>query len=277
MQVIRIASLGLSLGLAFAALNMYGCQKLNSSHSARSQSGIVNGQTMLGSEPFSHAVIGLGIKTNDGFDIFCSGSLISPNTIVTAAHCIKAIKPRQATYIVFGLSESGADVQGRKIINAAFNETYQADAPDEAKDLNDLGIARFAGDLPAGYAPAEILDDPTVLKTGSQVYIAGYGYTDGKNQLNAGTLRYTEVTIQDGAYGANEIKTDESHNGSCNGDSGGPALVEINNKFFLWGATSRGDDDCLEYGIYTKITSYRDWINQEIQAFDAAPAVSSHR
>ena len=47
----------------------------------------------------------------------------------------------------------------------------------------------------------------------------------------------------------------------CYGDSGGPLVCqERNGKWYLRGVTSRGSEYCDFAGIFTKVTSYEQWI-----------------
>lgn len=48
------------------------------------------------------------------------------------------------------------------------------------------------------------------------------------------------------------------------GDSGGPIMQYINNKWNLVGVVSNGDAMCTGKGIYTNISHYFDWIVQNI-------------
>jgi secreted trypsin-like serine protease len=51
---------------------------------------------------------------------------------------------------------------------------------------------------------------------------------------------------------------------SCNGDSGGPAYVQVDGEWHLAGATSRATASslrpCGDGGIYTRIDAYEEWI-----------------
>lgn len=51
---------------------------------------------------------------------------------------------------------------------------------------------------------------------------------------------------------------------SCQGDSGGPLMKKFNGKWTLVGVVSYGDQGCYGYGVYTKVTSYYDWIMKNI-------------
>lgn len=232
-------------------------------------SGIVNGTDANGSEAWFGSVIAIGTKSSNGkgFEVFCSGSLIGKNTIVTAGHCLDY--QGVGAYVIFGLKQDSADVQGRKIVKAAFHEKYDGNFPESARDVFDIGVAQFEGELPNGFNPVEILTDDSILKNGAEILLAGFGVTNGYTQAGAGTLRYTSVKIQDEAYGKTEVQTDEKKNGSCNGDSGGPGLVSFNGKYYVWGTTSRGDAACVNNGIYTKVTSYKQWIDAKISEWDS--------
>jgi secreted trypsin-like serine protease len=253
------------------ALGACSAQKAAISNGGQS-AGIVNGTDDTGTEKWAGTVIGLATKSysGEGYSIFCSGTLISKNTIVTAGHCVEAMYGD--TYVVFGLGETATNVQGRKIVKSATHDKYgTVEITETAKDVFDIGMAQFEGDLPAGYKPAEILPDDTILKTGAQIVLVGYGVTNGSSQTGSGILRHVAVPIRDGAYGVSEIQTDEVAAGSCNGDSGGPGFVEQNGQIYLWGTTSRGDSACHDNGIYTKVTYYRDWVTAKMNTWASEP------
>lgn len=249
-----------------AVLTMTACQKPNG-HGL--STGIVNGTTATGNEAWAGTVIGIGTKESTGYSIYCSGTLVGENTVVTAAHCVEAMS--DGDYVVFGLVESGKATQGRKIVKKAFHEKWAGIPEEDSRDVFDIGVAQFEGTAPAGYKPAGILADDSILINGAEVLLVGYGVTNGTYQNGSGILRYTKVKIRDAKFGQTELQTDETANGSCNGDSGGPGLVEVNGQFYLWGATSRGDAACTNNGIYTKVTSYRDWVTEKMHTWSSKP------
>ena len=54
----------------------------------------------------------------------------------------------------------------------------------------------------------------------------------------------------------------ESYQGSCHGDSGGPAfpLGKNGNAECLYGVVSFGSPRCDRDGVYTRVSAYIDWI-----------------
>lgn len=223
--------------------------------------GIVNGTDADGSEPFAASVVGIAAKSQNGqYTIFCSGTIISQNVVLTAAHCLPHVSNDH--YVVFGLNERSSDLQARRIVRKAAHEKYVGWFPATAKDVYDIGLVQFSGGLPSGYRPMPLLPDDSILQPGTEVLMVGYGVNNGMTQSGSGTLRYTFIRIAE-YHGQTEVKTDETQSGSCNGDSGGPGLIYLNGQYYLWGATSRGDARCRNHGIYTKATSYRAWIEQK--------------
>jgi secreted trypsin-like serine protease len=47
---------------------------------------------------------------------------------------------------------------------------------------------------------------------------------------------------------------------TCNGDSGGPLLKLVNNRWTLVGVVSNGDVSCSGTGIYINVPFFYDWI-----------------
>ncbi len=159
-------------------------------------------------------------------------------------------------------------------------------------EWNDIALIKFKGNVPAGYKPATFLADAKALSTGNTVTLAGYGVSQVKinkvdpktiedldkaieegdvmcspNKVNCvrmessgdGVLRSVEVKIAQNM--PTEVVVDQRRGkGSCSGDSGGPAYVVKDDKFYLWGITSRGDASCDVNGIYTNALTYLDWI-----------------
>ena len=258
-------------GIGIVAV-LAGCQKNSAPNrqfqksyqqTSRLDTGIIGGTDAKGTESFASSVVGLGTRSGSGYTIDCTGTLIGANTVVTAGHCMR---PLSNFHVVFGLRDDST-LQGRPIINAVAHEDYSMWFPEDARDVHDIGIVQFSGGLPVGYAPAPILPDDSVLANGTAVILAGYGMNDGRAQTGSGVLRYTEVPIAESNFGQTEIRTDEHKAGSCAGDSGGPGFVFSGGQYYVWGVTSRGDTLCNEEGIYTKINSYRAWIQQKTAAW----------
>jgi secreted trypsin-like serine protease len=78
-----------------------------------------------------------------------------------------------------------------------------------------------------------------------------------------GYLRRAEATVK----GASQLEVhlnESKGQGTCSGDSGGPAFIIRDGKLRLWGVTSRGSILCDFEGVYTNLVEYRSWIEAAI-------------
>ena len=141
---------------------------------------------------------------------------------------------------------------------------------DNDMDEDDIALIQISGALPAGYAPVQLLSDPSALTDGEQVLLAGYGRDVGVEPANgkddgAGILREVSVNILKAQYGNTEVEVDQTAGkGACHGDSGGPAFAQSGGALKLFGVTSRGPqnqpDTCNSQAIYTNLLAHTDWI-----------------
>ncbi|HEY8279168.1 MAG TPA: trypsin-like serine protease [Bdellovibrionota bacterium] len=226
-------------------------------------SAIINGETMKGTEPFAKAVVGLARKVPEGgYHIFCSGSILNEHTIVTAAHCL--FERDGEIYAVFGLNEKSPDIQARQLERKVVKEGYKNAHRNDDVDVLDISLAQFRDPAPEGFKALPFLEDENRLTEGATVLLAGYGFDDPVTPKGSGTLRYTFVQIFDAHKARTEITTNEQRHGSCNIDSGGPGFITVGDRYFLWGATHNGSPGCVGEGVYTKVISYRDWIDGKL-------------
>lgn len=64
------------------------------------------------------------------------------------------------------------------------------------------------------------------------------------------------------------VGTDQGNQGSCNGDSGGPATVQVGGSAQLVGLVSFGRKGCRgpqAYSVFTRVARYADWVRQVTQ------------
>lgn len=225
-------------------------------------SGIVGGSAVMAGSRVSRSVVAIyGPKFG-----LCSGTLISGNAVLTAAHCVPK-EPGAQLAVIFSVSIKGASPANyRPVVKMYAHPRWGTSKT--GRDKGDIAIMKFSGGLPPGYTPVSFLSTPGLVANGSFVMLSGYGVTDGMAETGAGVLRDTTTIITDSQFSQTEVLLDQQNGrGTCEGDSGGPVFITSGGAYYLWGIVSRGDKDCKSTGIYTNALVYLGWINQILQTF----------
>jgi secreted trypsin-like serine protease len=195
----------------------------------------------------------------------CSGTLISENIVLTAAHCVGP-NPKEMR-VFFSNDVKKAEKEQIRVVDAAIvNKDY---SNERRENTADIALVRFVGKVPAPYAPAKILKNSGLLQKNTTTIVAGYGLNHSwVIKSGAGILRTTELQIADPNMTATETSLQQTiERGVCSGDSGGPAYLDVDGELQVWGVASRSDalptrltPDCFLMSIYTRADIYAKWI-----------------
>ena len=176
--------------------------------------------------------------TTQGFQ-FCTGPLVSPNVILTAAHCVHEGFlgfPSGAIEIFFGNDVKGA---GEFIPVTGEGGPHPNWGPNNPQPDFDVGILRMSKDGPA--TPIPMATKPfTDSFVGQPIRLVGFGITVA-NGDDAGLKRQANAEIYE--YYPREFALALNPSGTCNGDSGGPAFIMEDGKEVVVGIHSLSDCD----------------------------------
>lgn len=222
-------------------------------------SAIVGGEADTG-DPSVVAVYAQVPGQAGGF--LCTGSVISPTVVLTAAHCVSESETGPgATFTVL----TGPNINRDRTHALAVREVH-ANPLWSARRLeggHDQGVVILTE--PSTLAPLPVNRQPlTASLRGTSVRIVGYGLSDGTAQTGAGVKRQAVTLL--GAVGTKLVAVGDSRHGTCNGDSGGPAFMSLNGEETIVGTTSYGNVDCSDGGYDARIDTDLAFIDTYAQA-----------
>lgn len=221
---------------------------------------------------------------------FCTGTLIGPSVILTAAHCLVDVPHQYLSMsqeefksqllIGFGkhLAKSYKDkrVKFIKVSKAILHPHYHEGLIPKALTIPipDIALLLLETPAPPSYYPVKLGTNPTLVREGREMILAGFGLISEDWAILPNQLSQVKVTIDNPHLTSTQFSYRvENGNSACFGDSGGPAFFETESgEFVVGGVTSWGDDHCSTMGAYTSVPAFKDFLtvslkqlNQEIQ------------
>eukprot|EP01037_Dinobryon_pediforme_P009567 gene9567-9643_t len=151
---------------------------------------------------------------------FCTGTVLSPTKLLTAAHCVGLAEDMRVHY---------RDGQNTPVLldvkSVAIHPDFHAQAPKTREKSIDLAIVTLAKPLPDRFEPAD-LTQPQSFELGDSLTLAGFGVTHEGQAASSGTLSQGAVTLRAPKSEVLFWLEGPRGLGACTGDSGGPVFFQ---------------------------------------------------
>ncbi|MGQ0506974.1 MAG: trypsin-like serine protease [Myxococcaceae bacterium] len=199
----------------------------------------------------------------------CTGTIISPHVILTAAHCIAEL-PDGKKHTVFTGPNDANLTNGQLLTVSEMHAHPQYNANTDANDIGVLILTNASTIAPMQFLKQAMTSD----LVGKPVRIVGYGDNTVQNPTTgAGKRRQGTAPLI--SFNATLARVGNTTANQCYGDSGGPAIMDINGVDTIIGVNSTQDaDDCVGVNDNTRVDAFAAFVMQYVNQFDPAPATA---
>lgn len=226
----------------------------------------------------------VSVQSKEDGEHFCGGSLVASNYVLTAAHCLEDTSADDVQVVVseFDLENESAGEETISVKNIYIHSGYE--------DEGEADIALIELSSASSNSPLQVAGETLTnsLAVGTNLTVMGWGNTSTTGESFPNLLQEVQVPLADHAQcvtNYQEVGSTITNNmicaglpeggkDSCQGDSGGPLVLQQDSSWYQTGIVSFGEGCAQEnfYGVYTKVSSYADWI-AKVQAGEIAAAV----
>lgn len=246
---------------------------------ASTSSAIYGGVEDVGSSQ-NDAVVAIKIGDGQQF-VLCTGSLIAPNVVLTARHCVSVLNNQAINCDQSGNSlddgpDLGADQPVASIHVFAGATPNLVGTPDanasqlfhpQSSTICNSDVALIVLDKSITVAPPLRVRMSSPVTMSESVRAVGYGSNDQNQPIGTRFRRDNVSVLAVGStvsasmtpLGSNEFEASEA---MCNGDSGGPAIDEKTGA--IVGLVSRGGITCTDQTghVYTSLAGFQPLFQQ---------------
>jgi trypsin len=223
---------------------------------------------IVGGEVDEQPDVGWIAALNERGSYACSGSLVAPAFVLTAAHCARGTRARHWTVRLDSKDRASGGVV-RRVRRILRFPGYRP-----ASDYGDMALLRLRRRV--AVEPVRLVQ-PGTRWIGQLGYVAGWGQTSADDPRSPRLLHSASIPIRlyracrrtygPWAFDARVMLCAGNRQPStCSGDSGGPLARSPNGAWRLVGVTSFGTQRCNRPGGYAWVGSkpLRRWLRKRL-------------
>jgi secreted trypsin-like serine protease len=213
---------------------------------------------MVGGATHPDAAIARHVVLIVGEHSLCTGVVIAPDLVLTAAHCV--LENGKYRLVAFEGRRPAVKEVARVVPHPQFSP--RVDAPD-------LALVKLAAPPSPKLSPAAFSDRRAPPSVGERFVVAGFGVATQGERKTAGTLRAATLVVTARPSSQQLSLVDPKKLGAsaglgvCNGDSGGPVFDERDRALVAivsWTGSTDGEPVCGLVSGVIPLARYRYWI-----------------
>jgi secreted trypsin-like serine protease len=268
-------------------LAAFGVLVSSSSAAPGPRTSVING---LEAAPGSFPYMAFVVFSNEAETDLCSGTVVSSNVVLTAAHCVlnetftTLHNPSNFTVVTGNVDWASGEKTVSTVSRVAVSPTFAYLVPSYTPVRGDAAVLQLS--TPVSAPPIKLATSQT-WGPGTEAVMAGWGLTSAGGEIPE-TLHFGEAVVQTTEYCGSKFSYFDSSStlcvldypeyryAACHGDSGGPLLMiapGTTSEPLEIGIASFGGASCPTNApqYYTRADSVASWISQKVSEWAPPP------